>query len=526
MPRLSSLIAGFLVLMSGHMWAQAPPCAPAFEIGARAEITLAKPYYTAEGVRIEVPWTELAGKETLTLAAGGRERPLHSSVHRGRVQGVLAAVDDTWLTFDLGETQPVLRIPRGAVVRIVRSEAIGLPAQDTASPLSGLGCAGDAPDAAAFEAGQTVEITLAEPYRTREGVRIQVPWAGLDGGVALTLRAGGREKTVAWPGEPGRVQGLLTAVDDAWLTLDRGGEQPHLRIPREAIAQIVRRKTYDPPAQEPAPPPAPLAEPQDGEPYPVPFEVGEKVEIALAEAYRTAGGVRVKASWTELAGKPLMTVAARGQEGTRAEPTDQARVRGLLTAVDGAWLTLNPGGRQPFLRIPGKAIVRIAAWDGLLPQDSGSLSSGQEVRLVSTELGRGEIAGNLLAFDDKTLLVKVAGRAEPVRLRRSSIERLNVLRRRNGSRTGAVAGAIALGIPGAALGVIMSGLACFGVEGGCHHDPRGGAVAGFVVSAVVGASIGGVIGRASKSERWERVPLSVVIAPQRRGARAALTLRF
>jgi hypothetical protein len=387
--------------------------------------------------------------------------------------------------------------------------------------------ADQAPYAAPLEAGQRVEITLAKPYRAAEGVRVEVPWTRLDGKERLILLAGGHEKTLASSGERGHVQGRLTAVDDAWLTLDHGGEQPLLRIPREAIAQIVRGKAYGPPAQEPAPPPAAQAEPEEGEPYPVPFEVGEKVEIALAEPYRTAGGVRVKASWTELAGKPLMTVAARGQEGTRAEPTEQARVRGLLTAVDGAWLTLNLGGRQPFLRIPGKAIVRIAPWDGLLPQDSALVSSGQEVRLVSTELGRGEIAGNLLAFDDKTLLVKVAGRAEPVRVRRSSIERLNVLRQQNGSRTGAVAGAVALGIPGALFGYFVAGMATFGCEGDCPK-PRylGGAVAGFVVSAAVGASIGGAIGRASKRERRERVPLSVVIAPQRRGARAALTLRF
>jgi hypothetical protein len=46
------------------------------------------------------------------------------------------------------------------------------------------------------------------------------------------------------------------------------------------------------------------------------------------------------------------------------------------------------------------------------------------------------------------------------------------------------------------------------------------------MGAAEGGFVGGLIGSAFKSERWERAPFSVAIAPQPRGGRAALTLRF
>jgi len=57
----------------------------------------------------------------------------------------------------------------------------------------------DEPYAVPFEVGQRVEITLATPYRTAEGVRIAVPWTRLDGKETLTLLAGGHEKTLVPP---------------------------------------------------------------------------------------------------------------------------------------------------------------------------------------------------------------------------------------------------------------------------------------------------------------------------------------
>ena len=77
MPKLSALIGGLLVLTSASSYAQDEAHAFHFEVGQRVEITLAKPYHTGEGVRIEVPWTRLDGKETLTLEAGGHDGDFH-----------------------------------------------------------------------------------------------------------------------------------------------------------------------------------------------------------------------------------------------------------------------------------------------------------------------------------------------------------------------------------------------------------------------------------------------------------------
>ena len=143
----------------------------------------------------------------------------------------------------------------------------------------------------------------------------------------------------------------------------------------------------------------------------------------------------------------------------------RSRFDGLLTAVDGRWLTLNLGGREPFLRIPRRAIVQIVPWAGPLAPDSAPLSIGQDIRVVSPELAPRMLIGNLRAIDDETLLVKVAGRDEPIRVQRSTIERLDVAREHSRAGSGAVAGAIVLGIPGALFGCVAAAGSSLGCEG-------------------------------------------------------------
>ena len=259
----------------------------------------------------------------------------------------------------------------------------------------------------------------------------------------------------------------------------------------------------------------------DPEPYAIPFEVGQRVEITLAKPYRSAEGIRVQATSTRLADKDLLTLAAGGQERALPQLAGRGRVQGLLTAVDDAGLTLDLGEEQSLLRIPREAVVR---WEtlGLAAQGAEPLPTGRRVRVASTELGGRPLTGNLLAVDDETLLVKVTGRAEPLRLRRSSVERLEVSRgRRSHAGTGALIGGVSLGIPFVALAAVVASAAPGGhCESGCVI------LGGFVFGATIGAPIGALIGSAFGSERWERVPVSVAVAPQPRGGRAALTLRF
>jgi len=252
-------------------------------------------------------------------------------------------------------------------------------------------------------------------------------------------------------------------------------------------------------------------------PYAVPFEVGQKVEIAVADSYRTAQGVRVSATWTALAGRPLMTLAARGQERTMTQAANQGRVRGALTAIDDAWLTLDLGAPQPLLRIPRAAIVR---WEtlALAPQGAESGRTGERVRIVSAEFGRRKLTGRLLAIDDETLLLKMAGRAEPLRLRRSSVERLDVSRGIRGhGGTGAAIGALALGLP--------TGL-FFGAWGAAGGGGDGAVLAAAVVGVGSGAAIGALVGSAVRTERWDHASLSVAVVPRPRGGGVALSLRF
>jgi hypothetical protein len=252
------------------------------------------------------------------------------------------------------------------------------------------------------------------------------------------------------------------------------------------------------------------------QPYAVPFEVGQRIEITLAKPYRTAEGVRVSATWTEVAGRPLMTLAARGQHGTMAQATERGRIHGVLTAVDDTWLTLDLGDKQPLLRIPRSAVVR---WEtlGLAAQGAEPLPTGQRIRIVSAELGRRTLTGRLFAIDDETLLLKVANRAEPLRLHRSSVERLDVSRGRRGhAGTGAVIGAVG-GLP---LGVLSIAIATGGEGQAAPGDLA------FVGCVAYGAAIGALIGSAVRTERWDHVSLSVAVAPQPHGGRAALSLRF
>ena len=257
------------------------------------------------------------------------------------------------------------------------------------------------------------------------------------------------------------------------------------------------------------------------EPYAVPFEVGQRVEITLAKPYRSAEGVRVQVTSIRLAGKDLFTLVAGGQEERLPHFAAQGRVQGLLTAVDDAWLTLDLGEKQPLLRIPRVAVVR---WETLSAPGSGPLPTGQRIRFFSKELGT-LLTGRLRAIDDETLLVKVDDRAEPIRVRRASIGQIGVSRGKHGRAwTGALIGGVSLGIPGAAFGYLLA----VGLPGG-HCEPNcvpRGLLGGFLMGAMVGAPIGALIGSASRGERWERVSLSVAVAPQPRGGRAALTLRF
>ncbi len=385
---------------------------------------------------------------------------------------------------------------------------LGLLVLGLAAPAAMQVCA-EEQSGSAFEVGRRVRITLAAPYRTAGGIRVSATHTELAGKPLLTVTARDQKGTITQEVDQGWVEGWLTEADDSWLTLDLGEERPFLRVPLEAVV------SWESPGRQ-----ARAAHP----PVTAPVSVGQKAEIVLALPYRTAQGVRVEASHTELSGKAFMTLAARGQERTITQPTRQGRVRGVLTADDDAWLTLDLGGDEPFLHIPKAAVVRIVHWDGTLPQGTAQLSTGQSVRLLSTELGPRPLTGRLLASDDETLLVQLMGRAEPTRVGRASVEQLWVLRRRSAAGQGALIGGASLAI----VGAVIASAGSFSPDQEGPLPPGAGPdiAGGVVMCGVIGVAIGALIGNASTSERWERAPVSLSVAPQRRGGRVALTLRF
>jgi hypothetical protein len=384
--------------------------------------------------------------------------------------------------------------------------------------MAALAHAQDKLDPTPLEVGTKVELTLAKPYLTAQGARVSTTWREMAGKRLLTVTASGQGPTMIQAVEGERLEGMVAAVDDEWLTLDLGEKQPLLRISRAAI---LRWETPALPEQNTAPL-ASEPEAPEGEAYPIRCGVGEKVEITLAKPYLTAEGVRVRTAWTERSGKPLMTVAARGRAATMAQSIEEGRVRGLLAAVDDNWLTLDLGGERPFLRIPRRANAIIH----MLPlsvssEDGVPLPAGHSIRLVSTDFGPDPISGALLTSDAEALRVKV-GNGEPIRVRRASIEKFEISRGKGrAAGEGAVLGTLIVGFLGGLAAVSWSGPDASSKDLGV-----GSFATGFAICAPVGILVGGMIGYAFTTEVWERVPLSVAIVPERRGARAALALRF
>jgi hypothetical protein len=251
------------------------------------------------------------------------------------------------------------------------------------------------------------------------------------------------------------------------------------------------------------------------------LEAGQRVEVVMADRYDLQG-IPVQAGRIELRG---VSHDEHGRAFRYAAPG--ARVAGIVATVDDDWLMLDLGDGEPPVGIPRRAIRRWENFD--LPQGvARPPAAGERIRLVSPEFGPHKVTGRLLEVDDDTLLLKLPNRAEPVRLQRSSVERLDVSRGVHGrTRLGAMVGGVAVG----ALG----GLAGYGIgrvsgPADCVYDCRRptfwGTVIGGVTGAGIGVAIGALAGTAVRIESWRPASIAVSLAPRRKGGMAALTLRF
>jgi hypothetical protein len=133
MRRVYLLIGGLLSVTTPCLRADEGPRVAPLEVGQWVKMVVGKQWRTAEGIRVDATRTEVAGKATLTVTSRQRGKGPSCTYTVEHLVGLVAALDDAWLTLDLSSRRPFLRIPREA---IVRWETLGLPAQDAESPRS------------------------------------------------------------------------------------------------------------------------------------------------------------------------------------------------------------------------------------------------------------------------------------------------------------------------------------------------------------------------------------------------------
>lgn len=155
----------------------------------------------------------------------------------------------------------------------------------------------------------------------------------------------------------------------------------------------------------------------------------------------------------------------------------------------------------------------------LLAQQEASIGPGHRVRASAPSISANWVVGTVLEVRTDTCFLAVEGHASPYSLPFTSIRRLEISR---GERTSSSKGARIGALAGAALGLLV------GVEIGTTEHERASCadleyslfecrpetktdlavVGAFTVGlGGLGAATGALIGFASKSERWDVVPL-------------------
>jgi hypothetical protein len=128
------------------------------------------------------------------------------------------------------------------------------------------------------------------------------------------------------------------------------------------------------------------------------------------------------------------------------------------------------------------------------------LELGQWVRITAPQLGISKYSGTLVALDGDMLTVGT------LRVALVDVTRLDVyMGRKRNAGTGAVVGALVLGVPFTIFAVGLcesfSGLAS------SNCDVVGVAMRGLLIGGAAGALLGAGVGSLIKSDRWEEVPL-------------------
>jgi hypothetical protein len=139
---------------------------------------------------------------------------------------------------------------------------------------------------------------------------------------------------------------------------------------------------------------------------------------------------------------------------------------------------------------------------GIAAQDSVRIAPGSRVRVTAPEISRTRIVGTYTRMHADTLVVEVDGRTHS--FLRTAVTRLDVSVGRKGN---AGKGALYGGLLGAGIGALALGSSSL-----CADLQAGGtcALVGAGGGGIGGLLIGALIGSASKSDRWQAVPVAAV----------------
>jgi len=160
------------------------------------------------------------------------------------------------------------------------------------------------------------------------------------------------------------------------------------------------------------------------------------------------------------------------------------------------------------------------------------LGTGARVRVILKGIGTKPIVGSLVASDAEALTLRT-GKGEPRRVLVADVRRLEVSRRPGRRGRGALIGLAVGAVGGFIWGSSSNSDGCqpspgnpcwFGTEP-LFSDSESGAM-GAVLFSGVGALVGAIV---APGEKWEHLSdprVRVSVAPARRGAAVALSLRF
>ncbi|UCC84511.1 MAG: hypothetical protein JSW46_06175 [Gemmatimonadota bacterium] len=144
----------------------------------------------------------------------------------------------------------------------------------------------------------------------------------------------------------------------------------------------------------------------------------------------------------------------------------------------------------------------LTAQAGLFAQQEPPVAPGDRVRVTAPTIEPDPLVGTFIALGADTCVLEVGGRAEPLVLPLASVTNLEVSQ---GHKSKMLKGAVLGLLIGGFVGGVSGAAACSGDK--CEASAGEMAMYCGAIGAVPGLFIGAGVGRMSKTDRWEEVPL-------------------